>query len=216
MMNPVEMAHTVEGVEQRCSEDAGLRKMFEEAFGPAPDGGSPVSLKRATYAIAAYERTLLRGNSPFDRFQYGGDSSALSPAAKRGLKLFRDPKGANCAICHTIEEKYALFTDNTFHNLGVGLTPEGELSDAGRFTVTASGKDQGAFKTPSLRNIAETAPYMHDGSLAGLKEVIDFYVGGGSSNPHLDKEVKPLSHLSKQDRADLVAFLQSLTGEAAP
>lgn len=212
--NPIEMAHSVEGVERSCGEDKTLRGLFEAAFGPAPSAGNPVTMERITRAIAAYERTLLRANSPFDRYMYGGDSKALSPAAQRGLRVFRDPAKGNCAVCHTIEEKYALFTDNKFHNLGVGMTVEGELADLGRFLISKHEPDRGAFRTPTLRNVALTAPYMHDGSLKTLKEVIDFYVGGGNSNPHLDKEIKPLTHLSKQERADLEAFLESLTGEA--
>jgi cytochrome c peroxidase len=214
IVNPVEMAHTFEGVEKSLNQNAELRAMFEAAFGPAPDGRPPVTMARITAAIAAFERTVLRGNSPFDRYQYGGDKSAMSPAAVRGLAVFRDPKKGNCAVCHTIEEKYALFTDNKFHNLGVGMNPEGELTDSGRFTVTSQQADMGAFRTPTLRNIAQTAPYMHDGSFKTLKDVVDFYVGGGNANPHLDKEIKALSHLTKQERADLVAFLESLTGEA--
>jgi cytochrome c peroxidase len=116
-------------------------------------------------------------------------------------------------VCHTIQETYALFTDNLFHNLGVGLSPEGEITDTGRFSQTGQERDKGAFRTPSLRNVALTAPYMHDGSLKTLKEVVDFYIGGGSSNPHLDPQIKPLTHLTRQEREDLVAFLESLTGE---
>jgi cytochrome c peroxidase len=214
IVNPIEMAHTVEGVEKSLSENAELRAMFEAAYGPAPDGRSPITMARVTAAIAAFERTVLRGNSPFDRYQYGGDKSAMSPAAIRGLAVFRDAKKGNCAVCHTIEEKYALFTDNKFHNLGAGMNAEGELTDLGRFVITNQDADMGAFRTPTLRNIAETAPYMHDGSFKTLKDVVDFYVGGGNANPHLDKEIKALSHLTKQERADLVAFLESLTGEA--
>ena len=215
MMNPVEMAHTMEGVEQRCGESVELRAMFERAFGAASAGRPPVNMARIANALAAYERTLPRGNSPFDRYLYGGDESALSAAEQRGLKLFRDPAKANCAACHMIGEKYALFTDNRFHNLGAGMSPEGELTDLGRYAVTKREGDRGAFRTPSLRNVAETAPYMHDGSLKTLKEVVDFYVGGGNSNPYRDKMIRPLTDLTRQERADLVAFLESLTGESA-
>ncbi|MCS7024415.1 MAG: c-type cytochrome [Bryobacteraceae bacterium] len=216
IVNPVEMAHSVEGVEKAVDSDPALRAMFVAAYGDPPPGQSPVTMERITAAIAAFERTVLRGNSPFDRYQYGGDRKALSPAAIRGLAIFRDAKKGNCAVCHTIEEKYALFTDNKFHNLGVGMNTEGELTDLGRFLVTNQDTDTGAFRTPSLRNVAETAPYMHDGSLKTLKDVVDFYVGGGNANKHLDKEIKPLTHLTQQERADLVAFLESLTGEATP
>ena len=125
---------------------------------------------------------------------------------------FRDPKRGNCAVCHTIEDHYALFTNGTFHNIGVGVNANGEITDLGRFDQTKSDAEKGKFKTPSLRNVALTPPYMHDGSLKTLKDVVDFYAGGGNSNPNLDKDIKPL-HLSAQDRADLVAFLESLTGD---
>ena len=105
-----------------------------------------------------------------------------------------------------------MFTDGKFHNLGDGLGSDGELTDLGRYTQTHADADRGAFRTPSLRNVAKTAPYMHDGSKKTLKEVVDFYVGGGSSNPQLDKEIKEIK-LSGQERADLVAFLEALTCE---
>ncbi|MBS1872583.1 MAG: c-type cytochrome [Acidobacteria bacterium] len=209
MMNPVEMAHTPAGVERCCGD---LAPLFAAAFGPAPDGGSPVSLERITRALADYERTLLSANSPFDRFFYGGDAAALGPSAQRGLKLFRGE--ANCAACHLIGARSALFTDGLFHNLGAGMNAEGEIADPGRYAITRRDADQGAFRTPSLRNIALTAPYMHDGSLKSLKEVVDFYVGGGNANPHRDPLLKPLTFLTGAQRADLVAFLKSLTGES--
>ena len=163
-----------------------------------------------------FERTVISGNSPFDRFYFGGDKKALSVAAQRGFKVFNDPNKGNCAVCHSIGEKYALFTDNKFHNLGVGVDSKGELKDQGRYDVTKNDADRGAFKTPSLRNIAQTAPYLHDGSLPTLKDVIDLYVGGGNSNLHLDKQMRALDFLTRQDRDDLVAFLESLTGEFPP
>lgn len=217
VMNPIEMAHTVEGVEAAVNSDPELRRMFVEAFGPAPDPSkSPVSIERIAHAIAAYERTLLAADSPFDRFYYGKDSSALSPAARRGFDVFRNPRKGNCAVCHTVGEGYALFTDDKFHNLGVGVDPEGELTDLGRYTVTGVEGDQGRFRTPTLRNIAETAPYMHDGSLKTLKDVVDFYVGGGNWNPWRDELIRPLTHLTREERTDLVAFLESLTGVSPP
>lgn len=215
MMNPLEMAHSIEGVEKRVAGDPELRRRFEATYGAAPAGQSPVTLDRIQSAIASYERTLVRGNSAFDRYQYGGDRKALSPAAVRGLAVFQDKAKGNCAVCHTIEAQYALFTDNKFHNIGVGVNAEGELTDLGRYEVTRQEADKGAFRTPSLREIASTAPYMHDGSLKTLKDVVDFYVGGGSANPQLDKEIKALSHLSRQEREDLVSFLESLTGVVA-
>jgi cytochrome c peroxidase len=139
----------------------------------------------------------------------------MSLAALRGMGVFINPKKGNCVVCHTIEEKYALFTDNKFHNLGVGAEGD-QLKDLGRYKETKVESDKGAFKTPSLRNVAQTAPYMHDGSLKTLKDVIDFYVGGGNSNPWRDKEIKSLEHLTRQERDDLVAFLEALTGEIPP
>jgi cytochrome c peroxidase len=200
MLNSLEMGHTLQGVERSVASDAELPPMFVKAFGPGPP-----TMEKITKAIASFERTLVSGNSPFDRYQYGVDKTALSASAQRGLEVFRNPAKGNCAVCHTIEDKYALFSDQEFHNLGVGLNAEGELTDLGH--------GKGEFRTAPLRNVARTAPYMHDGSLKTLKEVVDFYVGGGSSNPFLDKQIKPLTHLTKEERADLVAFLESLTGE---
>ncbi len=214
MMNALEMAHTLEGVERDVSADPELRPLFEAAFGKAPDGQSPVTLDRISAALAAFQRKLVAGNSPWDRFYFGKQPDAISASARRGWEVFRDAKRGNCVVCHTVEDKFALFTDQKFHNIGVGLNAEGELADLGRYDVTRREEDRGAFRTPTLRNVAETAPYMHDGSLKTLKDVVDFYVGGGSSNPHLDKEIRPLSHLTRQDREDLVAFLESLTGGA--
>ena len=208
VQNPVEMAETLENVEQKLASDPTYLADFEKAFGPGP-----VTYDKAGKAIAAFERTIISANSPFDRYMYGGDQTALSESAKRGLEVFRDAKKGNCAVCHTIEEKHALFTDNKYHNLGVGVDTKRELADLGRFKETNVDADRGAFKTPSLRNIALTAPYMHDGSLNTLKDVIDFYIGGGNSNEWRDKEIHELGFLSGQERQDLQAFLESLTGE---
>ncbi len=206
MMNPVEMGHSSSGVVTSVEADPDLRRLMAAAY-----GDEKVTLERITRAIAAYERTLVRGNSPYDRFVFGGDKMALSEEAQRGLALFRGK--ANCSLCHTIAADHALFTDQKFHNLGVGMDPAGNLIDAGRYTVTKREEDRGAFRTPSLRNVSETAPYMHDGSLKTLKEVVDFYVGGGNANPQLDSLIQPLTSFTRQERADLVAFLESLTGE---
>ena len=176
---------------------------FEKAFGR---GG--ITMKKVQAAIASYERTLLSGNSAFDRYQYGGDKSALSPEAIRGLSVF----GSNCVSCHLITPSGALFTDGLFHNLGVGVNEEGELTDLGRYEKSKDETDKGAFKTPSLRNVAKTAPYMHNGSLTSLREVVDFYIGGGNSNEYRDPRIRPLD-LSGKDREALIAFLESLTGE---
>jgi len=208
--NPVEMNMAHDVAVKRLNESAAYRALFEAAFGPGP-----IHIDQVRKAIASFERTLLSGDSPFDRYQYSGDKTALSPAAIRGLAIFKDKNRGNCAVCHTIEEKYALFTDGKFHNLGSGIGPDGELRDLGRFDQTKVEADRGAFRTPTLRNIALTAPYMHDGNAKTLRDVVDFYVGGGTANPNLDKEMKELK-LSGPERSDLVAFLEALTGTMPP
>ena len=208
--NPVEMNLPHSDCSTKIDQDPAYKALFEKAFGPGP-----VTMDKITKAIASFERTLISANSPFDRYQYGGDKKAMSASAIRGLALYKDPNKGNCVTCHTIGEKDALFADGKFHNLGVGLDERGELKDLGRFDQTKVETDKGAFRTPTLRSIAQTGPYMHDGSQRTLRDVVDFYVGGGSSNPHLDKDIKELK-LSGDERADLVAFLEALTGEAPP
>jgi len=205
---PVEMANTLEAVEKQLAEDASYVAEFEKAF-----GSGDITYERIGKAIATFERTVLSGNSAFDRFEYGGEEDALSESAKRGLEVFRDPAKGNCEVCHAMEEDHALFTDDKFHNLGVGANIDGTLADQGRYEVTKNEADRGAFKTPGLRNIAESGPYMHDGSLKTLKEVIDFYIGAGNSNEWRDKDLKELDHLTGQERTDLEEFLKSLSAE---
>lgn len=208
--NPIEMNLSHADCVAKLNADAEYPALFAKAFGPGP-----VTMDKIQKSIASFERTVIAGDSPFDRYQYGGDKKAMSASAIRGLAIFKDAKLGNCAVCHTIEEKYALFSDGKFHNIGVGIGSNGELLDLGRFDQTKVESDKGAFRTPTLRNIAKTAPYMHDGSQKTLRDVVDFYVGGGSSSPYLDKEIKELK-LSGQERADLVAFLEALTGELPP
>jgi cytochrome c peroxidase len=210
MSNAVEMNQSHEVTVSKLQADPTYRADFERAFGPGP-----VTIAKVKKALASFERTLVSGNSPFDRYQYGGDKSALSAAAIRGLAIFRDEQKGNCASCHTIGEKYALFTDGKFHNIGVGVNDEGNLTDLGRYGETRQEAEKGAFKTPTLRNIAKSAPYMHDGSLKTLADVADYYAGGGNSNPYLDKKIKNM-HISGRERVDLVAFLESLTGDEPP
>ncbi|HME01309.1 MAG TPA: cytochrome c peroxidase [Terriglobia bacterium] len=206
--NSLEMAHSLEGVEHKLTADPGYRAAFQRAFG---DG--PITYDEVGKAMASFERTLLCGNSPFDRYFYGHDESALSESAKRGFEIFRNPGEANCATCHTIGDQYALFTDNKFHNDSVGPTAQNDDPiDLGRFAITRVDLDKGAFRTPSLRNVALTAPYFHDGSRATLEEVVNFYARGGNPVRYRDKELQPL-WLTGEDRADLVTFLKSLTGE---
>ena len=207
VQNPVEMANTLAEVEKRLNADPSYRAEFERAFGPGL-----ITYEMAGKAIASFERSVLSGNSPFDRWYYGHDEKAVSDSVKRGFKVFTDAQKGNCAACHTVGDKYALFTDGKFHNVGVGADSRG-FADNGRFDVTKDPKDRGLFKTPTLRHIAQTGPYMHDGSLKDFKQVVDFYIGGGNSNPNLDKEVHALDFLSGQERADLEALLKSLTGE---
>lgn len=203
--NPIEMDQPHDVVVSKLGN--AYKAEFEKAFGPGP-----VTLGKIEKALASFERTALSGNSPFDRYLFGGDSSALSPAAIRGFEVFTDPRRGNCSVCHTIDRKYALFTDGKFHNIGIGVDSEGELTDLGRYEQTKVETDKGAFKTPTLRSVEKTGPYMHDGSLKTLKEVVDFYAGGGNSNPYLDSEIRKIK-LTATDRADLIEFLKSLTGD---
>ncbi len=198
VQNPVEMANTVEGMIANLDKISGYKPYFQKAF-----GSEEITADHVAMAIASFERTLLSGNSPFDRFQ-AGEQDAVSDSAKRGFAIFMT-KG-NCKECHPLPN----FTDEKFHNIGVGMNKP--KPDLGRYEVTKDEKDQGAFKTPTLRQIAETAPYMHDGSVQTLEEAVEIYDRGGEKNPCLDEKIKPL-HLTRTEQADLVAFLKSLTGE---
>jgi cytochrome c peroxidase len=168
-------------------------------------GAYTTPLDRATLAaaLATYVRTILAGDSPYDRY-VAGDRAALSPEQLTGLRLFRGK--ANCAACHLGPN----LTDEEFHNTGTGFA-DGRFLDPGRFTVTARERDRGAFKTPTLREIAARPPFMHDGSLATLEDVIEHYDKGGNRNPALDPEVRPL-HLSAEEKRALLAFLKALSG----
>ncbi len=178
---------------------AGYRPFFEQAFGP-----SPITVERIGKAIASFQRTLLSGNSAYDQFGLGGNEMALSATAQNGFRIFVG-KG-QCLRCHFGFN----FTDERFHNLGVDW--DTDHIDVGRYAVTKNPKDLGAFKTPTLREIARTAPYMHNGRFATLRQVVDFYDQGGISNPHLDPAIKPLN-LAEQEKDELVEFLHSLNGE---
>ncbi|MYC74668.1 c-type cytochrome [Candidatus Poribacteria bacterium] len=197
LFNPLEMGMNEALLLERVKTDAVYGKLFYDAFGdPEP------TAERIGKAIACFERTLVTGDSAFDRYEWDGETSALSASAVRGLALFRGK--ARCSTCHIGTN----FTDERFHNIGAG---EAGQNDAGRAGVTGDAADFGKFKTPTLRNIAQTAPYMHDGSLERLEDVIAFYDRGGRPNPNLDVEMKPLE-LSESEREDLRAFLESLTG----
>jgi cytochrome c peroxidase len=210
VQNPVEMANTLPIVEQRLNADASYRAEFAKAWGPGP-----ITYEMVEKCIASFERTVISGNSPFDRWKYGHDEKAVDSSVKRGFIVFTSKKKANCAVCHLVGDKYALFTDNKFHDVGIGVDL-GKITDPGLNAVTHNEADRGKFKTPSLRNITQTAPYMSDGSLKDLKQVMDFYIGAGNSNSNLDKEIHALDFLTGQERSDLLAFLNSLTGEMPP
>ena len=210
---------------------------FERSF-----PGRGITAETLGMALASYERTLVSGGSPFDHYYGGNDPDALDPAAQRGLALFVGPAG--CVACHPMAADGALFTDDAFHNTGVGyraaMAPdetrrgtarvqaapgvvldvpraiiaqvsERAQNDLGRYEVTGDPADRWRYRTPTLRNVALTAPYMHDGSLATLRDVVEFYDGGGVPNEGLDPRIRSLE-LSDAQVGELVAFLESLTG----
>ncbi|MGB7731448.1 MAG: cytochrome c peroxidase [Candidatus Acidiferrum sp.] len=206
--NPVEMAHSLDGVVNRLQANPQYQDLFKKAWGT-----NQITIDMVAKSIASFERTVIAGDSPFDRFYYGHDSKAMSPEAQRGLKIFISAKKGNCAVCHTIGSDYSLFTDNKFHNLGVGADTRGELNDLGRYAITKADADMGCFKTPSLRNLANRGRYMHDGSFPSVKDALAHYIGGGNWNPHLDKEIHSLDRLSFDERDDLLEFLDALNGK---
>ncbi|HXX17372.1 MAG TPA: cytochrome c peroxidase [Candidatus Eremiobacteraceae bacterium] len=206
--NPVEMAHSLDGAVKRLQADAKYPALFKNAWGT-----DQISIEMVIKSIASFERTVIAGDSPFDRFYYGHDFRAMSPQAQRGLKIFISSKKGDCEVCHTIGKDYALFTDNKFHNLGVGADTRGELNDLGRYAITKVDADMGCFKTPSLRNLANRGRYMHDGSFPSVKDALAHYIGGGNWNPHLDKEIHSLDTLSFDERDELLAFLDALNGK---
>ena len=197
IQNPDEMDLSLEELAARLSVDREYSKLFERTF------GRNLAIEDVARALASYVRTIVSGNSPVDRY-VNGDSEALSNESRRGLQIFRG-KG-NCTACHLGPN----FSDERFHNTGVAWS-DGAWLDDGRFAVTRIESDRGAFKVPTLREIDRTAPYMHDGSIATLEDVVEFYDRGANANPHLDREIRPL-HLSTGEKAALVAFLKSLSG----
>jgi cytochrome c peroxidase len=191
---------TPELVVQNLGAVPAYQEQFRKVF------GTDFSAEGVAKAIAAYVRMIVSGNSPYDRFR-AGDTTALLPAAQRGLALFEGK--ARCVRCHTGFN----FTDEDYHNIGVGM--ETENPDLGRHMVTKDEADKGAFKTPTLRDVARRGPYMHNGSLQTLEELVDYYDKGGNANPWLSPKSQPLN-LTVQEQADLVAFLHALTGEVGP
>ncbi len=209
--------------------------LFEEAF-----DGKKANSSTIPDAISSYERTLISGNSPFDRWYFAKEENVISPKAERGFKLFTGK--ANCISCHTIAKDHALFTDNSLHNTGIGFEramkkqPEIErvqvapgrfmdvpttlinsvsnepLGDLGYYEVTQDPDDRWKYRTPILRNVAMTAPYMHDGSLSDLTKVVEFYNHGGFKNETQSPLIKPLN-LNKNEISELVEFLKTLTGD---
>ncbi len=229
IQNPIEMGNTHEACLEALKGIPGYKLEFEKIFGlmEVPAIGA---------AIASFERALVTGPSPYDyyerfrplenldadetkdddpelyaryvEFKKAAEEHPMSDSAKRGRELFFSEK-ANCTACHV----GANFTDEQYHNLGIGM--DKETPDEGRRAVTKDEKDFGAFKTPTIRNSALTGPYMHDGSLKTLEEVIDWYAKGGHPNPNLDTKMKPLK-LTDQDKQDLVEFIKACSGEFPP
>ncbi len=239
-LNPVEMGlPSHEPILEVIRSDADYVTAFGEVFGVTAD---QITMDEVTKAIAAFERTQIAGDSPFDRWYFNGDESALTVQQKRGFDIFINQ--GRCVSCHVIEQTQALFTDNRFHNIGVGINNIQEdvpglagefleadltlsevdvevLSDArtselGRFAISHGFDDLGSFKTSTLRNIAVTAPYMHDGSVATLRDAVVHYNNGGITNEgdpvndFLSGGIRPLN-LEDDQIDDLVAFLEALT-----
>lgn len=239
-VNPVEMGlKDHQPILSIVRSDPQYVNAFKAIFGKLAEG---ITMKEVTLAIAAFERTKISGNSPFDQWRYGGQEDALTPAQKRGFDVFVDQ--GRCVSCHVVEQTQALFIDNRFHNVGVGINDIQEAvpelaveflnaqitasevdikvltdkrtSELGRFAVTRTFNDLGSFKTPTLRNIALTAPYMHDGSLKTLRDVVVHYNNGGVTvegdpvNDFLSGGIRPLN-LTDVQINDLVAFMEALT-----
>jgi cytochrome c peroxidase len=207
--NPIEMGSTHAGMVDTITRVSAYAPYFQEAFG-TPE----VTKERIAKAIADYERTRMSGNSPWDRWRYNRDAAAVSEAVKQGHEIFSGK--ANCGQCHLGNN----FTDSQFHNIGVGWDAATQsFKDEGRWTATRTlppaqrrDTDRGAFKTPTLREITKHGPYMHDGSMATLREVVEFYNRGGNKNPWLDPKIKPLE-LTDAEIDALVALLGALEGE---
>lgn len=234
LVNPVEMGMpNFDVVVARVSAVPEYRRGFRRAF-----KGEGITIETIAKAIASYERTRLSGNSPFDRF-IAGDGDAITEAQKRGWELFRGK--AQCVTCHAYSPSSPFFTDFKFYNTGAAtrnrdldrlarealgadapardprqapssLTHAEGFSELGRFLVTRRPKDIGAFKTPTLRDVELTGPYMHDGSRRTLLDVVRFYARGGERNSHLDERMQPLA-LTEREMSDLVEFMRALTSD---
>ena len=237
-LNPVEMGlENHDLILKIVRTDPEYVDLFKKVFGKS---GDQVTMVEVQQALATFQRTLIAGNGPFDRYYFGGDKKAMSPAAIRGLEIFVGQ--GRCVSCHVIEQTQALFTDNRFHMIGVAahqmpmdldelsaavedvkkkgtdiaVLSNTKTSSLGRYAVTRDLTDIGAFKTSTIRNIDLPAPYMHDGSLKTLKEVVQFYNNGGrlkESDPLpdlLSGGIRPLN-LTEEQEADLVEFMKALT-----
>jgi cytochrome c peroxidase len=227
LINPAEMGmRDFDAVVSKVASIPEYAQRFHQVF------KTDVRIDAIAKAIAAYERTRLSGDAPFDRF-IGGEKNAITKAQKRGWDLFQHK--AQCINCHTFNRNSPFFTDFKFHNTGVAtkgkdfeelikrttlnktvelgtLAHADDLSDLGRYLVTRQAKDIGAFKTPTLRDIELTTPFMHDGSHKTLLDVVRFYNLGGNANPYLDERIRPLN-LTDQEMNDLVEFMRSLTSD---
>jgi len=194
--NPIEMGETLENVVRKLNAIPGYRSQFLDVF------GTEVNTDGIAKAIASFERTIVSGSSPYDRYM-AGETAAMTPAAIRGMRIFNG-KG-HCTACHS----GPAFSDHSFHNLGIGMGKDDP--DIGRAAITKDPADWGKFKTPGLRNVALTHPYLHDGSEKTLMDVVTLYDRGGVQNRNLDVAMLPLA-LTASERRDLVAFLEALTG----
>lgn len=230
--NPVELGWTSEAeLEGRLASIPEYAALFAAAF---PDDPGPITVGNVSLALASFERTLISGRAPYDRWAYDADESALSDSARRGFELFYSEK-LECFHCHLgfnlsdqVTYEGRAFPETLFHNTGLyNVDAQGRFPEAspGIFELTQNPADMGKFKAPTLRNIAVTAPYMHDGSVATLSEVLDHYAAGGRTIPSgpnagvgadspLRSELIRGFELSDQERADVIAFLESLTDEA--
>lgn len=200
--NPIEMGNTHTAMVETIDQIDGYKPYFEEAF-----DSTEITKERIAKAIADYERTRMSGNSPWDRWRKNRDESAVSDAVKKGHELFFGK--AQCNQCHLGQN----FTDSKFHNLGIGWGAGAEsFKDEGRYAISGKPEDKGAFKTPTIRDVTEHAPYMHDGSIKTLREVVEHYNKGGNANPQLSPKIHKLD-LTDEEIDALVAFMKALDGE---
>ena len=202
IMGPTEMDQNLNKLEEELKAIPDYYRKFKKVF-----GASGVTAENIAKALATFERSVLSRNAPYDKYQQG-DVSSMSNSALRGMKIFFS-KG-RCNICHG----GPLFADNSFHN--IGLKPlKGRMPDLGRFKITEKKEDKWSFRTPGLRDITRTAPYMHDGRFKTLEEVIDFFDRGGDPLENKSPLMQPLN-LQRQEKADLIQFLKTLDGEFQP